>query len=148
MSTSEIARELTSKPFLLDAEAAIAYEEGVEGPRRTPRVNIHTDEEAARKAGFRAPIAGGEQTYAVMANFLLDSFGIGFLRGGRLEAALVKPVFYGDKLTMHARIIERRRATSSAGSVDRERSWRARADWNRARPESSPDERGTGHRPE
>jgi acyl dehydratase len=105
MSTSEIARELTSKPFLLDAEAAIAYEKGVEGPRRTPRVNIHTDEEAARKAGFRAPIAGGEQTYALMANFLLDSFGIGFLRGGRLEAALVKPVFYGDKLTMNARII-------------------------------------------
>ena len=105
MSTSEIARELTSKPFLLDAEAAIAYEKGVEGPRRTPRVNIHTDEEAARKAGFRAPIAGGEQTYALMANFLLDSFGIGFLRGGRLEAALVNPVFYGDKLTMNARII-------------------------------------------
>lgn len=68
-------------------------------------MNIHTDEEAARKAGFRAPIAGGEQTYALMANFLLDSFGIGFLRGGRLEAALVKPVFYGDKLTMNARII-------------------------------------------
>lgn len=105
-SASEIGRELTSKPFLLDAEAAIAYEKGVEGPpRRTPRVNIHTDEEAARKAGFRAPIAGGEQTYALMANFLLDSFGIGFLRGGRLEAALVKPVFYGDTLTMNARII-------------------------------------------
>src|ERR1700719_1327863 len=99
--------ELVSKPFLLDAAAAEAYEEGVEGPpRRTPRVNIHTDDEAARKAGFRAPIAGGEQTYAVMANFILDSFGIGFLRGGRLEAALVKPVFYGDTLTMHARIVD------------------------------------------
>jgi acyl dehydratase len=109
MSTDaiEIGRELVSKPFLLDAEAAIAYEEGVAGPpRRTPRVNIHTDDEAARKAGFRAPIAGGEQTYAVMANFLLDSFGLGFLSGGRLEAALVKPVFYGDRLTMHARIID------------------------------------------
>ncbi len=75
-------------------------------PRRAPQVNIHTDNDAAHKAGFRAPIAGGEQTYAVMANFLLDSFGIGLLRGGRLEASLVKPVFYGDKLTMHARIIE------------------------------------------
>jgi acyl dehydratase len=99
--------EMISKPFLLDADAANAYEIGVEGPpRRAPRMNIHTDDEAARKAGFRAPIAGGEQTYAVMANFILDSFGIDFLRGGRLEAALVKPVFYGDTLTMHARVVE------------------------------------------
>ena len=103
----EIGRELVSKPFLLDAYAANAYEEGVESPpRRTPRVNIHTDDEAARKAGFHAPIAGGEQTYALMANFLFDSFGTEFLRGGRLEAALVKPVFYGDSLTMHAHIVE------------------------------------------
>jgi len=109
MSTGviEIGHELVSKPFLLDAKAAGAYQEGVEGPpRRAPRVNIHTDDEAARNAGFRAPIAGGEQTYALMANFLLDSFGIAFLRGGRLEAALVKPVFYGDSLTMHARFID------------------------------------------
>src|SRR5579872_3403522 len=99
--------ELVPKPFLLDADAAKAYEAGVEGPpRRTPRVNIHTNDAAARKAGFRAPIAGGEQTYAVMANFIVDSFGLDFLRGGRLEAALVKPVFYGDTLTMHARTIE------------------------------------------
>ena len=70
------------------------------------RVNIHTDDEAARKAGYRAPIAAGEQTYALMANFILDSFGAEFLRGGRLEAALVKPVFYGDTLTMHARIVD------------------------------------------
>jgi MaoC like domain len=102
-----LEREIMSKPFLLDADAAEAYEEGVESPpRRTPRVNIHTDDEAARKAGFRAPIAGGEQTYALMANFLVDSFGVGFLHGGRLEAALVKPVFYGDALTMHARIAD------------------------------------------
>jgi acyl dehydratase len=99
--------ELTTKPYLLDADAANAYNKAVEGPpRHTPRVNIHTDDVAARKAGFRAPIAGGEQTYAVMANFILDSFGIDFLRGGRLQAALIKPVFYGDTLTMHARTIE------------------------------------------
>ena len=99
--------EKVSQPYLLDAATAKAYGEGIESPpRRAPRVNIHTDDEAARKAGFRAPIAGGEQTYAVMANFILDSFGTGFLRGGRLEAALVKPVLYGDTLTMHARIVD------------------------------------------
>jgi len=105
MSAAE--REIVSKPYLLDAAAAKAYGEGLESPpRRTPRVNIHTDDAAARKAGFRAQIAGGEQTYAVMANFILDTFGAGFLGSGRLEAALVKPVFYGDMLTMHARVID------------------------------------------
>jgi len=99
--------EIVSTPYLLDAAAAKAYGEGLESPpRRSPRVNIHTDNDAARKAGFRAPIAGGEQTYAVMANFILDRFGVGFLRGGRLEASLVKPVFFGDTLTMHARTID------------------------------------------
>jgi MaoC like domain len=104
---TNLGPELVSKPYLLNDAAAKAYGEGIESPpRRAPRVNIHTDEEAARKAGFHAPIAGGEQTYALMANFIVDSFGIGFMRGGRLEAALVKPVFYGDTLTMHARIVD------------------------------------------
>ncbi len=101
----KLERELVSKPYLLDAAAARAYHDAIETPpRRAAKANIHTDEEAARKAGFRAPIAAGEQTYAVMANFILDSFGIGFLRGGRMEASLLKPVFYCDILTMHARI--------------------------------------------
>jgi len=90
-------REMISRPYLLDAAAAAAYLVAIERPRRrAPEANIHNDDAAARKAGFRAPIAAGEQTYAVMANFLVDSFGIEFLRGGRLEAALIKPVFYGD----------------------------------------------------
>jgi hypothetical protein len=105
-ATTNLGREVISKPYLLDADAAKAYGESIESPPRATRVNIHTDEEAARRAGFRAPIAGGEQTYAVMANFILDSFGIGFLRRGRLEAALVRPVFYGDTLTMHARVVD------------------------------------------
>jgi MaoC like domain len=104
---TSLGHEVVSTPYLLDAAAAKLYGEGIESPpRRSPRVNIHTDEDAARKAGFRAPIAGGEQTYSMMANFILDSFGIGFLRGGRLQAALVKPVFYGDTLTMHVRVVD------------------------------------------
>ena len=66
---------------------------------------------AAKKAGYRAPIAAGEQTYAVLANFLVDLFGVDFLRGGRLEAAFTKPVFYGDRLTSHARV------TTASGSA-------------------------------
>ncbi len=103
----EIGREVVSAPYRLDAEAARAYGAAVDAPaRRQPPANIHNDEAAAKNAGFRAPIAGGEQTYAVMANFIVDLFGADFLRGGRLEAALVKPVFYGDTLIMHARVLD------------------------------------------
>ncbi len=101
-----IGAELVSAPYLLDAAAARAYQDGVEGPaRRRPPRGIHDDKEAARKAGFVAPIAGGEQTIAVIAQFLADNFGMRFVRGGRIEVSLTKPVLFGDTLTSHAKIV-------------------------------------------
>ncbi|MGA7873828.1 MAG: MaoC family dehydratase [Candidatus Binatus sp.] len=98
--------ELVSGPYLLDEAAAKAYYEGIEQPpRRRPRGNIHDDKDAARKAGFVAPIAGGEQTIAVIAQFLADNFGMRFVRGGRIEVSLTRPVLYGDTLTSHAKIV-------------------------------------------
>jgi acyl dehydratase len=101
-----IGAELASAPYLLDAAAAKAYHDGIELPvRRRPRANIHDDQDAARKAGFTAPIAGGEQTIAIVAQFLADQFGLRFVRGGRIEVALTRPVLYGDTLTCHAKIV-------------------------------------------
>jgi hypothetical protein len=101
-----IGAELVSAPYLLDEAAAEAYHAGLEQPaRRRPRGNIHNDKDAARKAGFVAPIAGGEQTIAVIAQFLADNFGLRFVRGGRIEVSLTKPVLYGDTLTSHAKVV-------------------------------------------
>jgi acyl dehydratase len=101
-----IGAELVSPPYLLDADAAKAYLEGIEEPpRRRPRGNIHDNKDAARKAGFVVPIAAGEQTIAIVAQFLADNFGMRFVRGGRIEVSLTKPVFYGDTLTSHAKIV-------------------------------------------
>ena len=101
-----IGAELASAPYLLDAAAAKAYHDGIELPaRRRPRANIHDDQDAARKAGFTAPIAGGEQTIAIVAQFLADKFGLRFIRGGRIEVSLTRPVLYGDTLTSHAKIV-------------------------------------------
>ena len=101
-----IGAELASAPYLLDAAAAKAYQDGIEGPpRRRPPRGIHDDKDAARKAGFVAPIAGGEQTIATIAQFLADNFGMRFLRGGRIEVSLTRPVLFGDTLTSHARIV-------------------------------------------
>jgi acyl dehydratase len=102
----QIGAELVSAPYLLDEAAAKAYHDGIERPaRHRPRRNIHDDKDAARKAGFVAPIAGGEQTIAIVAQFLADNFGMRFVRGGRIEVSLTRPVLYGDTLTSHATIV-------------------------------------------
>ena len=101
-----IGTEMVSAPYLLDAAAAKAYHDGIERPaRRRPPRGIHDDKDAARKAGFVAPIAGGEQTIAIVAQFLADNFGMRFVRGGRIDVSLTRPVIFGDKLTSHAKII-------------------------------------------
>jgi hypothetical protein len=93
----------TSAPYLLDAAAAERYGKAIESPpRRSPRRGIHDDEQAAMSAGFSRPIAAGEHTFAIIAQFLAAKFGIQFLRGGRIEIVLTKPVFFGDTLTSHA----------------------------------------------
>jgi acyl dehydratase len=98
--------ELVSAPYVVDAARAKAYHDGLEQPpRRATRRGIHDDKDAASKAGFVAPIAGGEQTIAIIAQFLADNFGVRLLRGGRIEVSLTKPVFFGDILTSHAKIL-------------------------------------------
>jgi len=100
-----VGAELVSQPYVLDAAAAKAYGEGIESPRRrASRRSIHDDKDAARDAGFVAPIAAGEQTIAVIAQFLADNFGMRFVRGGRIEVALTKPVLFGDTLISRVRI--------------------------------------------
>jgi acyl dehydratase len=103
----EIGAEIVSQPYLLDADAAQAYNRGLDTPpRRRPPKNIHSDPAAAARAGFSAPIAAGEQTFAVIAQFLVAQFDMHFLRGGRIEILLTRPVLYGDSLISHA-VIER-----------------------------------------
>src|SRR5271154_4084195 len=101
-----IGAQLVSAPYILDEAAAKTYHDGIElPPRRRPPRGIHDDQDAAREAGFVAPIAGGAQTIAVIAQFLADSFGMRFVRGGRIEVSLTKPVLFGDTLTSRAKIV-------------------------------------------
>lgn len=99
-----IGSEFVAEPYLLDDAAAQAYERGVKEPPRRWRTNIHTDPEAASKAGFKAPIAAGEHTIAIAMQLMVDRFGERFLRGGAFDVALVKPVLFGDTLVAHARV--------------------------------------------
>ena len=99
-----------SAPYCLNDEAARLYGEAIEVPTRRRRKNIHTDHDAAQRAGFRAPIAGGEHTYALIAELLLQKFGDNFQRGGRLEVSFVRPVHFGDTVTCCARIVSHGRS--------------------------------------
>ena len=99
-----IGSEFSAAPYLLDDAAAQAYERGVKEPPRRWRTNIHTDSDAASKAGFTAPIAAGEHTIALAMQLIVDRFGESFMRGGAFEVALIKPVLFGDTLTVHARV--------------------------------------------
>src|SRR5215469_16083869 len=101
--TFEFGAEIKSAPYLLNESSADAYRRALDSPpRRRPAKNIHTDPAAASRAGFTAPIAAGEQTLAVIAEFLAAKFGARFTRGGRIEVSLTRPVFYGDTLVSHA----------------------------------------------
>ncbi|MGH7778844.1 MAG: MaoC/PaaZ C-terminal domain-containing protein [Candidatus Binataceae bacterium] len=96
--------ELVAAPYLLDADAAEAYGKSVKEPPRRRIKNIHSDPAAAAEAGFAKPIAAGEQTIALVIQLIADRCGEAFYRGGRFEAALVKPVLYGDTLRAFARV--------------------------------------------
>lgn len=67
------------------------YEPGVK--------NLHTDVETAKKAGLPGPIIGGQQSYAYLSEMLMNFFGEGWVKGGKIAVSLVKIVPPGDTLT-------------------------------------------------
>lgn len=69
-----------------------------------PKRNIHTDKEAARRAGLRAPIASATQSMGHVCELLIDYFGGGWLQGGTLKATFVRPIFVGDVLGYEGRL--------------------------------------------
>jgi len=62
--------------------------------------NIHTDDEIARKAGLPRALAQGRYPVGYLSEYLLDLFEEGWIRGGKLDVSLVKPIFPGDTLTI------------------------------------------------
>ena len=60
--------------------------------------DIHTDYEAARRAGFRRPVVPGRQNTELIGEMLVKFFGEGYL-GGNLSIAFIKVVEVGDELT-------------------------------------------------
>ena len=70
--------------------------------------SIHTDEEWARQKGFRTTLAQGMMSTAYVSEMMTRLLGAGFVRGGTLSMAFIRPVYAGDRLTVHGVVKETR----------------------------------------
>jgi acyl dehydratase len=70
--------------------------------------SIHSDEAFARKRGFRAPLAQAMMSTAYVSELMTRFVGVGFVKGGTMSMTFIKPVFAGDRLTVHGVVKERR----------------------------------------
>ena len=69
-------------------------------------LNIHTDDETARRAGLPRALATGRHPVSFISERLVDIFGSGFLAGGEIEVAFVKPIFPDTAVRTHILVRE------------------------------------------
>ncbi len=70
--------------------------------------SIHTDESWAREKGFPAPLAQGMMSTAYVSEMMTRFLGAGFVKGGTMSLAFIKPVYAGDRLTVHGVVKDKR----------------------------------------
>ena len=70
--------------------------------------SIHTDEAWARRKGFKAPLAQAMMSTAYVSEMMTRFLGAGFVKGGTMSMVFIKPVYAGDRLTVHGVVKERR----------------------------------------
>ncbi|HKX04686.1 MAG TPA: MaoC family dehydratase [Methylomirabilota bacterium] len=71
--------------------------------------SIHTDEAWAHAKGFRTTLAQGMMSTAYASELMTRLLGASFLAGGTLSMAFIRPVYAGDRLSVHGRVTETRR---------------------------------------
>ena len=70
--------------------------------------SIHTDETWARQKGFRTTLAQGMMSTAYVSEMMTRLLGAGFVKGGTMSVAFIKPVYAGDRLTVRGVVKEMR----------------------------------------
>lgn len=66
--------------------------------------NIHADEEAAQREGLAEPVASAPQIFSQIHQVMLSHFGEGWLRGGRMDTKMIKPVYPSDFTVAKVRV--------------------------------------------
>ena len=67
-----------------------------------PRGSHHTDPEVAKAAGLEGTVAQALHYCAYISSLMLEQAGTGWVEGGELEIAFVRPLYAGD--TIHITI--------------------------------------------
>jgi acyl dehydratase len=70
--------------------------------------SIHSDEEWARRKGFRTTLAQGMMSTAYVSEMMTRLLGAGFVKGGTMSVTFVQPVYAGDRLTVRGVVKELR----------------------------------------
>jgi 3-hydroxybutyryl-CoA dehydratase len=78
--------------------------------------SIHTDEAWAHAKGFKAPLAQGMMSTAYVSEMMTAFLGAGFVKGGTISMAFTKPVYAGDRLTVHG-VVKEKRAEGDATRI-------------------------------
>jgi len=78
--------------------------------------SIHSDDAWARQKGFRACLAQGMMSTAYVSQMMVKLLGPSFARGGTMSMAFIKPVYAGDRLSVHG-VVKDRQAENGATRV-------------------------------
>src|SRR5258705_11272327 len=95
--------------------------------------SIHTDEDWARQKGFRTTLAQGMMSTAYVSEMMTRLLGAGFVKGGTMAVAFIKPVYAGDRLTVRGVVKEMRPESGGTRGVggrwgENQRGWRTAAE--------------------
>ncbi len=103
-----IGHELAPVRHAITRESIANYSRYVFGGRDTK--NIHTDDEAARRAGLPRAVAQGRYPIGYMSEYALAFFGAGWVQGGCIDVSLTKPICPGDFITVRGIVSDCQRA--------------------------------------
>src|SRR5712691_2039541 len=79
--------------------------------------SIHSDEACARQKGFRTCLAQGMMSTAYVSQMMVKLLGPGFATGGTLSMAFIKPVYAGDRLSVHGVVKDKQSDTGATRVV-------------------------------
>ena len=71
-----------------------------------PGKNYHTDREQALKLGFPNIVVQGMMSTCFVAQLMTDSFGLGFLEGGKLSLKLTNVLWVDEAVTVRGKLRE------------------------------------------
>lgn len=71
--------------------------------------NIHSDDKVARRFGLPRAVCRGNLFLSYVSEMICNVFGQYWLKGGKLSANLLAPVFPGDTVTAKGEIVQKTR---------------------------------------